>query len=178
MRSVMTTPDEDNEPFWTLIDAVLSAARDADFNGDYNDDPENEYSLTEVELSSMEVQALLSATVDEDNAPLRNLVDAINRAVNEGGGGDWTGVNLSGIREFILPVVSRDGVQLLHASDALKNDREVVMAAVNQNGLAIEYASDTLKGDREVVLAAMKHDCQGFVKRWYSAAARIGCAEE
>ena len=71
-------PPVANELFWELFKAIAAAAY-----------PGNAHALvTNVDLSSEEVMALLSATVEEDNAPFTSLVDAITRAVNDEGDGD------------------------------------------------------------------------------------------
>ena len=62
------------------------------------------------------------------------LVTAILQTADADNDGSLAAVNLSGVKEFMLRVVSEDGQRLQHASAALKDDREVVMAACNQNG--------------------------------------------
>ena len=154
-------PNKDNEAYWELVEKItflLDRYRSAD-------------KLMHVNLSA--VQELLSeAVVEDDNAPVRSLISAINRAVNADGGGTWTDVDLSGVREFVLPFVSKlpFGHGLMCASAALQNDRDVVMTAVNQAGRALEYASDALQDDREVVMAACNQ--YGEALKYASAALR------
>lgn len=54
--------------------------------------------------------------------------------------------------------VTRDGLQLRHAPEAIRARREVVRAAVEQNGQALEFASDALRTDRRLVFAAVRCD--------------------
>ena len=135
-------PGDENEPFHQVLSAIMVHVLD------YPD----EGPLNSVNIAGF--QALLTEEAVEDNAPLRSLADAITRAVNEDGDGDWSTVNLTGVRAVVLSTVTRLGDHLECASDALKGDCEVVMAACNQNGMALEFASDALKADREVVMAA------------------------
>ena len=66
------------------------------------------------------------------------IVAAILQSADADNDGSLAAVNLSGVKEFMLRVVSEDGQRLQHASAALKDDREVVMAAGNQDGYARE----------------------------------------
>ena len=82
-------PPLDNRPFWRLVEAIMEASNTTTGLTDVRD-----VSLT----SSAEVQALLSAAVEDDNAPLRSLITAITRAVNEDS-------DLLGVREVVLAFV-------------------------------------------------------------------------
>ena len=130
----MEAPEPDL--FKDLLNAVVHAA---DLQTPSNG------SLTGVNLSSAQFQALLSATVEEGSAPLRSLVDAISRAVNEHGDGDWTSVDLSGLQEFVSHILPNNGNYLRYASAALRNDREVVMVAAAQEYQcgSVRYATDS-----------------------------------
>ena len=144
-------PRRENRSYWRVVDSLIRASGiSVEFIFGHPDG-----SLIGVDLSSEDMQQLLSAeAVDEDNSPLRGLINAITRAVNENGGGDWSNVGLSGVREVVMAFVSKEGVYLQYVSDALKDDREVVLAACNRNGMALRYASVAVQNDREVVMVA------------------------
>ena len=112
-------PSDKNETFWDVHNAIANAAHMEEWFGGG--------SLTDVDLSSEECQTLLMKTT-YDEATLR-LIAAVTRTNDDQ---NWSHVNLSGCREFVLPNVRRDGTRLRYASAALKNDLEVVQTAVNQ----------------------------------------------
>merc|ERR1719440_1843550 len=69
---------------------------------------------------------------------------------------NWEGLaktidNLSGERDFILPIVQVTGKALEFSPPFLIHDKEVVTAAVKQYWPALQWASDKLKMDGEVV---------------------------
>ena len=65
---------------------------------------------------------------------------------------------LQGDREIVMAAVSQYGTALHHATEELKGEREIVMAAVSQDGYALQYATEELKGDREIVMAAVSQN--------------------
>ena len=56
------------------------------------------------------------------------------------------------MKEFILPLVTKDGFLLQMASAPLRENREVVLAACNQKGRALRFASEALRANRDIVL--------------------------
>lgn len=61
-------------------------------------------------------------------------------------------------RDVIARQVAIDGLKLIYASDALRDDHELVMIALSNNGFALRYASDRLRNDRDVVIYAMSNN--------------------
>ncbi|KAG2375054.1 hypothetical protein C9374_010058 [Naegleria lovaniensis] len=57
-------------------------------------------------------------------------------------------------REFILPLISKQGKLLQYLGPLLRNDFTIVMKAVSQNGLCLEYAPLALRNDHSIVKAA------------------------
>ncbi len=59
-------------------------------------------------------------------------------------------------KNVALSMVSKNGYQLKHLSEELRNDKEVVITAAYNNGGSLIYASEELKNDREFLLAEIK----------------------
>jgi hypothetical protein len=58
----------------------------------------------------------------------------------------------------VLAAVKRNGFNLQHASEALRDTKEIVMAAVTDEGGALRYASPGLRDDKAVVMQAIESD--------------------
>merc|ERR1712107_203849 len=63
-----------------------------------------------------------------------------------------------GDREWVLQRLLRDGCDLRHANEDLRNDREIVYTAVRTSGSALQYAPWWFRNDREIVYAAVRSD--------------------
>lgn len=74
-------------------------------------------------------------------------------------------------REVFLAAVSKRGIALEFASDAVRSDKEVVLAAVENEGLALEFASEDLRMDIEAVFAAVRDN--GLALEYVSADMRM-----
>ena len=61
------------------------------------------------------------------------------------------------VRRIVMEAVTRCGIALQYASEAMRDDRDVVLA-VRHHGWALEFASPRLRGDRDVVLTAVRND--------------------
>jgi hypothetical protein len=60
--------------------------------------------------------------------------------------------------DFMLRLVERNGLALMHLPAEFKKDYHVVLAAVSQNGTALCYADWSLKKDKAVVMEALKQN--------------------
>lgn len=61
-------------------------------------------------------------------------------------------------RVQVLAAVKRNGFNLQHASEGLRNTKEIVLAAVANEGCALRYASPELRDKRSVVAQAIEKD--------------------
>ena len=59
-------------------------------------------------------------------------------------------------KDFILELVTQNGLFLEYASEELQSDKEIVLAAVTNNGEALRYANEEFLKSREFVLLAAK----------------------
>ncbi len=66
-------------------------------------------------------------------------------------------IEFHGDRDVALVAVEKNGYNLSHLSDELKDDKEVVSVAVKQQGMALEYVSDRLRDDEEIIEFAIKN---------------------
>lgn len=61
-------------------------------------------------------------------------------------------------KPLVKLLVKKDGMEIRHAKNNLKDDKEIVMEAVKKDGRALEYLSHNMKNDKEVVMEAVKSD--------------------
>jgi hypothetical protein len=69
----------------------------------------------------------------------------------------------------VLAAVKRNGFNLQHASEALRDTKEIVLAAVTEEGCALRYASPELRGNKSVVMRAIEKDAYAY----YHASAEL-----
>jgi hypothetical protein len=89
----------------------------------------------EVIVEAIRIGGFFSKTKDRSiNSVLQHMSDIIRADKN-----------------FVLPAVEKNGLDLQYASQNMQEDTDVVLSAVNQNGNALEFADNKFKSNRAIV---------------------------
>lgn len=72
------------------------------------------------------------------------------------------GFEYPGEKDWVLGLVTNDGMHLQQLTQKWKNDFEVVMTAINQNGCSLMHASKEMKNNPRVVLLAISKLAHAF----------------
>lgn len=60
--------------------------------------------------------------------------------------------------EYVLQMVTKDGLALQSLEESFKDSEEIVQVAVQNNGLALQFASERLKKSFNIALIAIQKD--------------------
>ncbi|KAL9655384.1 hypothetical protein ABK040_011225 [Willaertia magna] len=64
--------------------------------------------------------------------------------------------------EYVLSILTLNGLELQFVNDEMKNNRNIVLTAVKENGNALKFASFELRNDKEIVREAIKKNPLSF----------------